>query len=63
MTEQRWLTTGEAAQRLGISSGDVACLVLDGELPGRPAADYSRLLVREADLDEYLSRHPETAST
>lgn len=63
MTEQRWLTTGEAARRLGISSGDVACLVLDGELPGRPASDYSRLLVREADVEEYLARHPQTAST
>ncbi|MBL8775284.1 MAG: helix-turn-helix domain-containing protein [Acidimicrobiales bacterium] len=63
MTEQRWLTTGEAAQRLGISSGDVACLVLDGELPGRPASDYSRLLVREVDLEEYLARHPQTTST
>ena len=63
MTEQRWLTTGEAARRLDISAGDVACLVLDGELPGRPASDYRRLLVREADLEEYLARHPETAST
>lgn len=63
MTEQRWLTTGEAARRLGISAGDVACLVLDGELPGRPATDYSTLLVREADLEEYLVRHPQAAST
>ncbi len=63
MTPKGWLTTGEAARRLGISAGDVACLVLDGELPGRPASDYSRLLVREADLEEYLARHPQTAST
>ena len=62
MTATRWLTTAEAGRRLGISAGDVSCLILDGELPGRPASDYSRLMVREVDLEEYLRRHPEVAA-
>lgn len=63
MAEKGWLTTGEAARRLGISSGDVACLILDSKLPGRPASDYRGLIIREIDLEEYLARHPEAAST
>ena len=63
MTEQRWLTTGEAGRRLGMSAGDVSCLILDGELPGRPAPDYSRLMVREVDVEDYLTKHPQGAST
>lgn len=63
MTPRGWLTTGEAGERLGVSAGDVTGMILDGELPGRPASDYSRLLVREADVEEYLTRHPQTAST
>ena len=52
MTPKGWLTTGEAGERLGVSAGDVTGMILDGELPGRPASDYSRLLVREADVEE-----------
>jgi hypothetical protein len=63
MTPQGWLTTGEAGRRLGMSAGDVTGLIMDGELPGRPAPDYSRLIVREADVDRYLALHPQGAST
>ena len=62
MSTSTWLTTPEAGRRLGITAGDVVDLIFDGELPGRPAPDYSRLMVRESDLEEYLRRHPEVAA-
>ncbi len=62
MIPKGWLTTGEAGRRLGMSAGDVSCLILDGELPGRPASDHSRLIVREVDVEEYLARQSEGAS-
>lgn len=62
MTTPGWMTTAEVGRVLGISAGDVTGMIFDGELPGRPASDYSRLMVREADLEEYLRRHPEVAA-
>lgn len=61
MTATTWLTTAQAAGRLGVSVGDIVDLIFDAELEGRPAADYGRLMVRESDLEHYKARHAEPA--
>jgi excisionase family DNA binding protein len=53
-SDYRWLSPGQAADRLGLSVRDVYRLIDKGELPGYRIAGTLRLLAPE--VEEYLGR-------
>ena len=55
MTEERWLTTREIAQRLKLTEYTVREWLRTGRLKGyRPGGDRAGWRVRETDLNEFM---------
>ena len=60
MTDEA-LRVPEVARRLGIDGTEVYDLIFRGELDARKGAD-GMVYVRESALDDYVRRHPVSAS-
>ncbi len=56
MSELKYLTAGEAAQRLRLHVDSLYRLLSDGRLAGARRGERGRWLITEADVQAYLSR-------
>ncbi len=55
----RWLSTKEAARRLGVNDSRVRQLIIAGELPARPAATGVGYIVDDEAIGPYLAANPQ----
>ena len=59
MSEDRWLTVVQIAQRLQVHQETVRRWLRDGRLQGRNFGGKSGYRVREKDLDAFMAREPD----